>query len=91
MKKNVAIIIEHTLPRNVPGIRPTSIHSKGDASHRDHATTALDRRRSQPSAEQVSVRVAGRKTWRLETQNTYTAVVAGTRMPGTRYVVPGIF
>ena len=30
--------------------------------------------------------------WRLETQNTYTAaVVPGTRISGTRYVVPGIF
>ena len=31
MKKNVVIIIEHTLPCNVPSIRTTTIHSKGYA------------------------------------------------------------
>ena len=54
--------------------------------HRDYAT--VHGRRSQPSAEKVPVRVAGRKRWRLEMQNTYTAV-PGTRIPGTRYQVPG--
>ena len=46
---------------------------------------SVDRRRSQPSAEKVTVRVAGRKRWRLEIPNTYTAV-PGTRIPGTRYI-----
>ena len=89
MKKNAAIIIEHELLCNVPGIRTTTIHGKGYACspvHRDQA--AVDGRRSQPSAEKVPVRVAGRKRWRLEMQNTYTAV-PGTRIPGTRYQVPG--
>ena len=33
VKKNMVIIIEHTLPCNVPSIRATGIHSKGYALH----------------------------------------------------------
>ena len=35
MKKNVAIIIEHELQCNVPGIRTTAIHSEGYALYTD--------------------------------------------------------
>ena len=45
----------------------------------------------QLSAEKVPVPGASRKKWRLEIQNTYTALVPGSRISVTRYVVPGIF
>ena len=91
MKKNAAIIIEHELLCNVPGIRTTTIHGKGYACspvHRDQA--AVDGRRSQPSAEKVPVRVAGHKRWRLTIRNTYTAV-PGTRISGTRHPGMSVF
>ena len=90
MKKIVVVIIEHTLPCNVPGIRHTSIRTQQGLrfAHRDYVTT-VDGRRPQPSAEKLPVRGAGRKRWRLEIQNMYAAVVPGTRISGTRCVVPG--
>ena len=89
MEKNVAIIIDNELPCNVPGIRTAAtIHSKGYATHRDQATAVVDGRRSQPSAEKVPVRGAGREKWRIGIQNTYTAEVHGTRISGTK--VPGM-
>ena len=52
----------------------------------------VDGRRSQPSAEKVLARGAGCKRWRLHIQTRKAAVVVpGTRISGTRYVVPGIF
>ena len=82
MKENVAITIQHELPCNLPGIRTTIPYTQQRLSfaHRNEAT--VGRRRSQPSAEKVPVRVAGRNRWRLEIQNTYTAV-PGSRIPDT--------
>ena len=91
-KKNVAITIEHELQCNVLGIRTTTIpgiQQRFCFAHRECATA--DGRRSQPSAEKVPVRGAGRERWCLEIKSTYTAVVPGTRISGTRHVVPGIF
>ena len=87
MKKNVAIVIEHEMQCNVPGIRTTAIpgtQRRISFAHRDNAT--LDGRRSQSSAEKVPVRVAGRKKrWHLEIQNTHSS----TWYSYTRYQVPG--
>ena len=68
------------MPCNAPGIPTTTVHSEGYSFNRDYDTT--DGTRSQPSAEKVPVRGAGHKKWRLEIQNTYTAV-PGSRIPDT--------
>ena len=65
------------------------IHSKSYASHTE-IKLLYNGRRSQPSAEKIPVRGAGRKRWRLEIQNTYTAV-RDTRVSGTTYEYVGIF
>ena len=61
VKKNVATVIVHELQCNVRGIRFTTIpgtQRRLSFTHGDYAT--VDGGRSQPSAEKVPVRVAGR-------------------------------
>ena len=66
MKKNVAIIVEHELRCDVPGIWTVNVNTTIPGTqqrlcfaHRGYAT--VNGRRSQASAEKVPVRAAGRE------------------------------
>ena len=83
-----SIIIEHTLPWNVPSIRTTSIHNKGYALHTEIKLQQMGNDPN-PTLRKFPYDELAEKGGALKykTRTWYTAVVLGTHIRSIRYQV----